>query len=413
MSSSPRCRASRCIGAVANQTIVLFRIIVGVKYCFRYNARQRARANGEEEPVDMQTMPRPHRRRREKKLMTPEEVNERFPSQKYKSWRAHRESMGLPSEGGIKTAPNSRPGSVKHFEAVVSPIEESPATPTDRSAVFKEVLGSSAAAKELPSPSGISTVANETNAGPVPADTSSENENKRLSDISDIEQQKESDHDQDHDQDDDDDEHMHAVVPEDLLNSVGDSCAICIDVIDDDDDIRGLSCGHAFHAQCLDPWLTSRRACCPLCKADYYTPKPRPELESNNSDGSRSGVHRQGGEPAVPQETYIGPPFHRRMIFSPGRFMAPYYGSGQGRGRTNNNSGSSTAAQNGSDAGAAGGNRWLRNPLRGVTLPSINRGRNGGAEPTPGALEAGAPSRAVTPQRPTPAPSPLQGAGTH
>jgi hypothetical protein len=27
--------------------------------------------------------------------------------------------------------------------------------------------------------------------------------------------------------------------------------------------------------------LTSRRACCPLCKADYYTPKPRPNPETD------------------------------------------------------------------------------------------------------------------------------------
>ena len=41
--------------------------------------------------------------------------------------------------------------------------------------------------------------------------------------------------------------------------------------------MRGLTCGHAFHASCIDPWLTSRRACCPLCKRDYWVPKPRAE----------------------------------------------------------------------------------------------------------------------------------------
>jgi hypothetical protein len=47
--------------------------------------------------------------------------------------------------------------------------------------------------------------------------------------------------------------------------------------------VRGLACGHAFHAVCLDPWLTTRRACCPLCKADYYTPKPRPQVPEGSS----------------------------------------------------------------------------------------------------------------------------------
>jgi hypothetical protein len=59
--------------------------------------------------------------------------------------------------------------------------------------------------------------------------------------------------------------------------------------LEDDDDVRGLTCGHAFHAVCLDPWLTSRRACCPLCKADYYTPKPRPQVPEPG-DSSSPGV---------------------------------------------------------------------------------------------------------------------------
>jgi hypothetical protein len=29
--------------------------------------------------------------------------------------------------------------------------------------------------------------------------------------------------------------------------------------------------------------LTSRRACCPLCKADYYVPKPRTQTEAQSS----------------------------------------------------------------------------------------------------------------------------------
>merc|ERR1712115_524284 len=89
-------------------------IIVGVKYCFRYNRRnQQARALNENgDPIDLAQMPRPHRRRREKKLMSMEDVNERFPLSKYKTWRATREAEGLPANGGV-SAPASRPGSVK------------------------------------------------------------------------------------------------------------------------------------------------------------------------------------------------------------------------------------------------------------------------------------------------------------
>lgn len=47
-------------------------------------------------------------------------------------------------------------------------------------------------------------------------------------------------------------------------------CAICLEPFEDDEIVRGLICGHPFHAECLDPWLTRRRACCPMCKRDYY-----------------------------------------------------------------------------------------------------------------------------------------------
>ena len=63
---------------------------------------------------------------------------------------------------------------------------------------------------------------------------------------------------------------------EDLLTDPGDVCAICITTIEREHHIRGLACGHAFHITCIDPWLTSRRACCPLFETDYYAPKPFP-----------------------------------------------------------------------------------------------------------------------------------------
>jgi RING finger family protein len=47
-------------------------------------------------------------------------------------------------------------------------------------------------------------------------------------------------------------------------------CLICLDSIQDEDDVRGLTCSHTFHASCVDPWLISRHSYCPLCKADYH-----------------------------------------------------------------------------------------------------------------------------------------------
>jgi hypothetical protein len=100
------------------------RIIVGVKYCFRYNQRNRAlRAQADGEHIDLSNMPRPHRRRREKKLMTLDEVNQKFPRMRYKQWRASREQDGLPTEGGISAAPSravSRAASIKDVDAITN-----------------------------------------------------------------------------------------------------------------------------------------------------------------------------------------------------------------------------------------------------------------------------------------------------
>ena len=47
--------------------------------------------------------------------MTMDEVNERFPSTKYKTWRAERAAAGLPTEGGVNTSP-SRAASIRNVE---------------------------------------------------------------------------------------------------------------------------------------------------------------------------------------------------------------------------------------------------------------------------------------------------------
>lgn len=71
-------------------------------------------------------------------------------------------------------------------------------------------------------------------------------------------------------------------VTEDVLHFTSGSCAICLETIEDDDIVRGLVCGHVFHAECLDPWLTKRRACCPMCKRDYYYKDvPQPDNDSD------------------------------------------------------------------------------------------------------------------------------------
>lgn len=55
-----------------------------------------------------------------------------------------------------------------------------------------------------------------------------------------------------------------------------DTCAICIEQLEDCDEIRALKCNHVFHISCITPWMTNRNASCPLCKTLYYIPPPPP-----------------------------------------------------------------------------------------------------------------------------------------
>ncbi|KAI0849575.1 hypothetical protein F5Y00DRAFT_268994 [Daldinia vernicosa] len=278
-------------------------IIVGVKYCFRYNARNRQLRGLDEngEPINLENMPaRPHRRRREKKLMTMDEVNDKFPMMKYKAWVSVRASEGLPTAGGV-SAPPSRANSVRSVEGIVPEIsskeQESNEDHTDPSAVSK------------PTDRERSHASQESQDTTPDSNQAGDNKLTHAQTAESI-NMKDHDHRASIDEEDDDDEHIDAALPPELVGTQGDTCAICIDTLEDNDDIRGLTCGHAFHAVCIDPWLTNRRASCPLCKADYYTPKPRPpptdgdpaNPTSHNADPTRNNGRMN--MPRSPQRTF-------------------------------------------------------------------------------------------------------------
>lgn len=234
-----------------------------MKYCFRYNQRNRARLNGDDpDAVDLAAMPQ-RRRRREKKLMSIEEVNEQFPLTKYKTWRSTRAEEGLPTAGGINAAP-SRAVSVKDMP---------------RASEDEGRKSTSGAMSEKVSPSEPSSPVamrhdrpNETESKSTATETTTAEPRDATDDTAVAAT----------------DDQIQTAIPAEQLPDPGDTCAICIDALEDDDDIRGLTCGHAFHGSCVDPWLTSRRACCPLCKADYYVPKARPEGEAEEMQRRRT-----------------------------------------------------------------------------------------------------------------------------
>ncbi|KAF2096946.1 hypothetical protein NA57DRAFT_58826 [Rhizodiscina lignyota] len=430
-------------------------IIVGVKYCFRYNQRNRAlRQAADGEPIDLTNMPRPHRRRREKKLMTMEEVNERFPLIKYKTWRANREEEGLPAAGGI-TAPPSRAVSIK--DGITMETRESvdarkstdtgrPGTAASHAHNRLSVMStdsnrpSTAPAPSSAPASAPATTENDIETAKEPVVTTetakSESEKEKTVIITTSDETGSSapatpSHPPDAarqasvtsaDDEDDDDDPIRAAAPGHMLaQPPGDTCAICLDSLDDDDDVRGLTCGHAFHAACVDPWLTSRRACCPLCKADYYVPKPRPEgeQEANASNARRTGTMGSSGYGWLGRR-YL--PSRPRMVLLAGpRGMVNFTGGSNNQERrsqsaSRQNSRTNTnftifvpTRTNSTDQGRQSHPSWrtrlhgFRNHQRrtnaGLSMPSLpnpfRRGYGGAiagedaAAATPGQLEAG------------------------
>ncbi|KAL4249279.1 hypothetical protein ABKN59_008410 [Abortiporus biennis] len=56
-----------------------------------------------------------------------------------------------------------------------------------------------------------------------------------------------------------------------LASNCVDRCLICLDDYDAEDDIRLMTCKHAFHKDCVDKWLQVGRNNCPACRSKGVT----------------------------------------------------------------------------------------------------------------------------------------------
>ncbi|RAL10376.1 PA and RING finger domain protein [Aspergillus homomorphus CBS 101889] len=66
-------------------------------------------------------------------------------------------------------------------------------------------------------------------------------------------------------------------------------CVVCLEeYVDGESRVMSLPCGHEFHAECITPWLTTRRRTCPICKGDVV----RSMTQSKASD-SRDNAAEQ------------------------------------------------------------------------------------------------------------------------
>ncbi|TPX14863.1 uncharacterized protein E0L32_004972 [Thyridium curvatum] len=69
-------------------------------------------------------------------------------------------------------------------------------------------------------------------------------------------------------------------------------CVVCLEeYVDGVSQVMSLPCGHEFHADCITPWLTTRRRTCPICKGDVVrslarggASSPRYEPYQDDSD---------------------------------------------------------------------------------------------------------------------------------
>ncbi|KAJ1941111.1 hypothetical protein EC988_006849, partial [Linderina pennispora] len=67
-------------------------------------------------------------------------------------------------------------------------------------------------------------------------------------------------------------------------------CSVCLRDFEAGSEVRILVCGHYFHTDCIDAWLTKHSATCPVCKSDMVSalnlPPRKPTAPAQNSQTS-------------------------------------------------------------------------------------------------------------------------------
>jgi hypothetical protein len=51
-----------------------------------------------------------------------------------------------------------------------------------------------------------------------------------------------------------------------ITSNCADRCLICLDDYRPEDDVRLMTCRHAFHKDCVDKWLQTGKNNCPACR---------------------------------------------------------------------------------------------------------------------------------------------------
>jgi len=70
------------------------------------------------------------------------------------------------------------------------------------------------------------------------------------------------------------------------------TCPICLDDFEEGEKLRILPCGHAYHCQCIDPWLLKTRRLCPICKRKVLPGRDDSSDSENDESNRRAGPSR-------------------------------------------------------------------------------------------------------------------------
>ena len=61
-------------------------------------------------------------------------------------------------------------------------------------------------------------------------------------------------------------------------------CVFCLSGVEEGEEVRELRCRHVFHRACLDRWLATPPATCPLCRSRLLTTSPPPTAGEEEFD---------------------------------------------------------------------------------------------------------------------------------
>lgn len=106
-------------------------------------------------------------------------------------------------------------------------------------------------------------------------------------------------------------------------------CVVCLEeYVDGESQVMSLPCGHEFHADCITPWLVTRRRTCPICKGDVVRSMARGgparldesagadrEFEQTSDDVQNRVVQTSNNEPsaAIPIPSITRDGAHREV----------------------------------------------------------------------------------------------------